>query len=145
MIGNGKKKRRRRVSTATIIRLIDVVMILLFGFIAISEISKKSQIQLPKSEAVPETAPDREQVVYVGVLPEGRFLVEEETAVIEDVTTLATYLQQQRRMLAQRNRRMRVRVRANYNAPVKYAFVVVNICQELKIPVGLDVIKKAGR
>ena len=46
------------------------------------------------------------------------------------------------RWMEARNIRMKVRVRANHDAPVRLAFAVVNICQEMKIPVGLDVIKK---
>lgn len=136
------KKKKRRAASGLIIRLIDVVLILLFGFIAISEISKKSKIDLPESEAVPATAPDREVVVYIGILPDGRYLVEEETAVIDDPASLMRYILQTQSELNSRNIRMRVRVRANYDSEVRYAFTVVNICQDTKIPVGLDVIRK---
>lgn len=136
------KKKKRRAASGLIIRLIDVVLILLFGFIAISEISKKSRIDLPESEAVPATAPDREVVVYIGILPDGRYLVEDETSVIDDPATLMRYVLQKQGELNSRNIRMRVRVRANHDSQVRYAFTVVNICQETKIPVGLDVIKK---
>ena len=137
-----KNRRKQRYRTNLIIRLIDVVLILLFGFIAISEVSKRSKIRLAESTTVPATVPDRERVLYVGVLPDNRFLVEEETAVIEDPAALAAYLAQQRERMEARNIRMKVRVRANHDAPVRLAFAVVNICQEMKIPVGLDVIKK---
>jgi biopolymer transport protein ExbD len=136
------KKKKRRAASGLIIRLIDVVLILLFGFIAISEISKKSKIDLPESEAVPATAPDREVVVYIGILPDGRYLVEDETAIIGDPASLARYVIQKQSELNSRNIRMRVRVRANYDSEVRYAFTIVNICQDTKIPVGLDVIKK---
>ena len=137
-----KNRRKQRYRTNLIIRLIDVVLILLFGFIAISEVSKRSKICLAESTTVPATVPDRERVLYVGVLPDNRFLVEEETAVIENPAALAAYLAQQRERMEARNIRMKVRVRANHDAPVRLAFAVVNICQEMKIPVGLDVIKK---
>lgn len=137
------KKKKRRAASGLIIRLIDVVLILLFGFIAISEISKKSRIDLPESEAVPATAPDREVVVYIGILPDGRYLVEDETAVIDDPASLMNYVLQKQSELNNRNTRMRVRVRANHDSEVRYAFTVVNICQETKIPVGLDVIRKS--
>lgn len=136
------KKKKRRSSSGLIIRLIDVVLILLFGFIAISEISKKSKINLPESVSVPPTNPDREMVVYIGILPEGRFLVEDETAVIEEPASLVRYILQRQNDLNSRNIRMRVRVRANFDSEVRHAFTVVNICQDSKIPVGLDVIKK---
>lgn len=136
------KKKKRRASSGLIIRLIDVVLILLFGFISISEISKRSKIDLPESEAVPAAAPDREMVVFIGILPDGRYLVEDETAVIDDPVILMNYILQRQGELNRRKIRMRVRVRANYDSEVRHAFTVVNICQDTKIPVGLDVIRK---
>ncbi len=136
----GKKK--KKYSSGLIIRLIDVVLILLFGFIAISEVSKKSRIKLAESAAVPATAPDREQVVYIGVLPDGRYLVNEERAVIDDEAVLQRFILAERQRLNAKRIRMRVRVRANYDAPVKYAFRVVNLCRQMKIPAGLDVVRK---
>lgn len=134
------KRKKRRVS-GLIVRLIDVVLILLFGFISISEVSRKSKIKLAESLAVPATAPDREAVVYIGILPDGRYLINNESQVITYPNLLAKYINSEWVRLNRQNVRMRVRVRTNYNSPVKYAFAVVNICQDMKIPVGLDVIK----
>lgn len=134
------KRKKKRVS-GLIIRLIDVVLILLFGFIAISEISKKSTIKLAKSVAVPASAPDRETVVYIGVLPDGRYLVNDESQVIKDATLLTEYIRSEWVRLNRQNVLVRVRVRTNHDAPVKHAFAAVNICQDMKIPVGLDVIR----
>jgi len=136
-----KYKRKKKYQSGLIIRLIDVVMILLFGFIAISEVNKKSMIKLAKSVAVPSTYPDRETVVFIGILPDGRFLVKDETSIITNIATLRRYIQSEKNRLNRQKIRMRVRIRSNYNTPVKYSFSVVRICQDLKIPVGLDVIK----
>lgn len=134
-------KRKKRRGSGLIIRLIDVVFILLFGFIAISEVSKRSKIKLAKSVAVPASAPDRETVVYIGVLADGNYLVNDESQVITDLGLLEKYILRERVRLSRQNVLMRVRIRTSYNAPVKYAFAVVNICQDMKIPAGLDVIK----
>jgi biopolymer transport protein ExbD len=136
-----RKRRRRRIS-GLILRLIDVVLILLFGFIAISEVSRRSKIDLAESLSVPATAPDREIVVYVGVLPDGTYLVDEERSRIRGVDHLTTYISNQRDRLDDQNLRMRVRVRSNHDAAVEHAFALVNICQDMRIPVGLDVIRK---
>lgn len=135
------RKRKKRYVSGLIIRLIDVVMILLFGFIAISELSKKTKIKLAKSSTVPATYPDRERVLYIGVLPDGRYLVDNETRLIASAEVLAKYLDVQRQAHVQTSTRLRVRLRASHNTPVKYAFPVVNICKEMSIPVGLDVIR----
>ena len=136
------QKKSKRLRSDLIIRLIDVVLILLFGFIAISEVSKKSKIKLAESHAVPTASPDKESVVYIGILPDHRFLVENETQVIAKPDALARYIVQKRNQFSAQNKRLRIRVRANHDTEVKYAFTVVNICQEMHIPVGLDVIKK---
>ncbi len=136
--------KRNKYRSSLFIRLIDVVLILLFGFIAISEIDIRSQIKLAKSTTVPVTAPDREVVIYVGVLPDGRYLVEKESRMIEQPKVLAGYLQNKQSEFTTHHKRLKIRIRTNYDAPVKYAFAVVNICQELGIPVGLDVVHKKG-
>ncbi len=135
---------RKKYRSNLFIRLIDVVLILLFGFIAISEIDIRSQIKLAKSTTVPVTAPDKEVVVYVGVLPDGRYLVEKESRVVDQLEVLAGYLQNKRSLFSSNHTRLKVRIRTNYNAPVKYAFAVVNLCQRLGIPVGLDVVHRKG-
>lgn len=137
-----RKKNKKRLRSDLIIRLIDVVLILLFGFIAISEVSKKSKIDLAESHAVPTTAPDKEDVVYIGVLPDHRYLVEDETLVIDRADALARYIVNKQRQFQQQDRRLRIRVRANHDTEVKYAFTVVNLCQTMSIPVGLDVVKR---
>lgn len=140
-----KAKKRKRLPSGLIVRLIDVVFILLFGFIAISEIDRRSQIKLAKSETEAPNLPDREQVVFIGVLPDGRYLVDDETKVIVEPDMLARYIIDIRDVLAEQNAALRIRVRANHDAAVKYAFPVVSICRELEVPVGVDVIKKGRR
>ncbi len=140
-----RRKKKKKISGGLIVRLVDVVLILLFGFISISEVDKRTKIKLAESFAVPLTAPSRERVVYIGVLPDGRYLVEDETRTISDLRTMQNYIISKRDQLNRQKIKMRIRLRVNYNAPVQPAFKVVKICQLLKIPVGLDVIKKGGR
>ena len=52
-----------------LLRLIDVVLILLFGFIAISEITFQSKVDLPKSNETPPSYPDKEEIIFIGILP----------------------------------------------------------------------------
>jgi len=136
-------QRRKKVkrTSGLIIRLIDVVFLLLFGFISISQLNQRSMIRLPQSGEVPPAMPDREEVVFVGVLPGGEFLVENESAVIRDVATLERYLQNKQNELAQRDRAMRVRVRANWDVQMTHVFKAVGSCQRLSIPTGLDVVR----
>ena len=54
-----------------ILRLIDIVLILLFGFISISEVSQRSRIRLAESTETPQSPPDKEEIIVVGISPEG--------------------------------------------------------------------------
>lgn len=128
-----------------IIRLIDIVLLLLFGFISIAQITKKSIIQLPKSVSAPLATPDREEVVFVGVMRDGTFLVDNETRSVVDPRVLQIYLKQTQTALAQQKAVMRVRIRANWDVPMTHVFRAVAACEALKLPSGLDVIRAAQR
>jgi len=136
-----KRRKKKRMQSGLIIRLIDVVFILLFGFIAISEVDRRSQIKLAISKAVEKNLPDQEAVVFVGVLPEGKYLVENETDVLDSLNELIAYFQEKRLQLEKKKIKMRVRIRASRNAAVKYTFPIVNACNEMQVPVGMDVLK----
>lgn len=139
----GVKKKKRRLGL--ILRLVDVIFILLFGFIVISEVERKSVIKLAKSETSLPDVPDKEVVVFIGVLPSGHYLIEKETQVVDNLQDLERFIDAQLQIYASQNLRMRVRIRANFDAPVKYAFPVVGACRERGIPVGVDVIKQGRR
>lgn len=124
-----------------IIRLIDIVLLLLFGFISISQITKKSVIALPRSAAVQAATPDREEIIFIGVLPDGTFLVDNETRSVVDPRVLQLYLRQTQAAFAAQKVGLRVRIRANWNAPMTHVFKAVASCEALKIPIGLDVIR----
>jgi biopolymer transport protein ExbD len=128
----------------TLIRLIDIVFILLFGFISISEISQKSQIELPKSSETPPSNPDKEQVIFLGITAQGHYLVENETKYIETPETLYYYLRKQAKQAASRSEKLRVRIRSNWDSPIKYTMAAADICDELNIPKGVDVHRKGG-
>ncbi|MCA9740165.1 MAG: biopolymer transporter ExbD [Deferribacteres bacterium] len=139
----GIKKKKRR--TGLVLRLVDVIFILLFGFIIISEVERKSVIKLAKSKTTLPDIPDKEVVVFIGVLANGQYLIEKETQVVDNLLDLEHYLDIQMQFFADQNLQMRVRIRANFDAPVKYTFPVVGACRERGIPVGVDVIKKGRR
>ena len=136
-------KKRKKFKGSLMIRLVDVVFILLFGFIAISKVEKMSRIELPKSETVSGRPLNRETVVFIGVLPNGHFLVENETIESSDEHSLNYYLRNKYDLLAANSVRMRVRIRANHDAAVKHAFMLVKKCQKMNVKVGIEVIKQS--
>lgn len=123
------------------IRLVDVVFILLFGFIAISKVEKMSKIELPESETVSGRPLNQETVVFIGVLPNGHYLAENETIEISREQDLNYYLKQKHEELKADGVLMRVRIRANHDAAVKHAFKLVKKCQFMNIKVGIEVVK----
>jgi biopolymer transport protein ExbD len=139
-----RRPRKFFSSGGMIMRLIDIVLLLLFGFISISQLNRKSLIALPKSAAVPPAVPDREEVVFVGVMPDGTFLVENETRSIVEPRVLQVYLRQTQTKLAAQKTRMRVRIRANWDVPMAHVFRAVASCETLKLPTGLDVIRASN-
>jgi len=129
---------------STMIRLIDVVFILLFGFISISEISEKSQIDLPKSTETPRSNPDKEKVLFIGINSAGNYLVESESQSIPDVRGLYAYLQSKVDDANQAGDALRVRIRSNWDTPIKFTMAAADICDNLNIPKGIDVRLVAG-
>lgn len=127
-----------------ILRLIDVVLILLFGFISISEISRQTQIELPKCKDIPLSNPDKEAILIVGITEDGRYLVEDETQYTTNTKVLMRYIEDKRKEFHKKNTKMKVRIRSNYNAPVRYAIKLACICDLLKIPKSVDVQQKGS-
>ncbi len=72
------------------VRLVDMVLIILFGFLAISDIQIKRQIRLPepgKMEAEPETS--QIGYLFVHINPEGNFILKINGRQPRQVETLA--------------------------------------------------------
>ena len=126
---------------ATLIRLIDVVFILLFGFISISEVNQKSKIVLPESTETPASSPDREKVLFVGITADGRYLLEDETLAASSPKELFAYLQNKVADTIKLGPDLRVRIRSNWNTPIKYTMAAADICDQLNIQKGIDVRK----
>ncbi len=122
-----------------VIRLIDIVLNLLFGFISISEISSRSVIHLPKSEQVAYSMPDKETLTIIGITAEGQFIIENEAVTITDFNALKNYLVTKQEENEKNKIAMRVRIRSDWNAPIKYTLAVANFCDYRSIPKGMDV------
>ena len=125
-----------------IVRLIDVVLILLFGFISISEISRKSKIVLPKSTQTLPSQMDMESIMIIGITSEGKYLVNNETNIIQTLDELKEYIIENNKQDLLNKNLTRVRIRSNWNTPIRYTVALVNLCNELNIAKGIDVIRK---
>ena len=126
-----------------IIRLIDVVLILLFGFISISEISRKSKILLPKSTQTPPQNPDLESILIIGVTPDGSYLVDNESMIFTNLEDLGKFIIENIKKDLLSDHQTRVRIRSSWNAPIKYTAALIDLCNDLNIAKGIDVVRKS--
>lgn len=119
----------------TIIRLIDVALILLLGFIAISDIRIRAQLKLPS----PSGESDAKQVrrlVFVIINPQGRFSLRysgySETN-INGIDALEKRLLQIRDKFSKENAEMVVLIEPNQNTIVQHTVDVLDLCEKHKI------------
>lgn len=125
-----------------IIRLVDIVLNLLFGFITISEVSRQSKIDIAKTSEFQVERLDKEEVVFIAITNDGKYLVEDEQVVINEEKFLQQYIIQKLTELKSykgKDAKMRVRIRSNWDAPIKYSLYVSAICDVYGIQKGVDV------
>ncbi len=118
------------------LRLIDIVLILLFGFISISHIDRAIEMQLPHAEYLPLVPPDFEDWTVVGALHDGGFVCGVDKIELADDEALREYLSR-----AKAEQRGRVRLRVDLDLPGAYIARVLELCGDLEIPVALEVIR----
>ena len=137
-VRSGKSGMRR---SGFIVRFVDVVLILLFGFISISSV-RVTEVDLPSSTETPAGAPEREEVYYVAIREDGTFLVEEETVELRGGRALLDHLT----ALVERtgDTPLKVRIRASGRAPVFFLMEASRICDQLGVPKAFEVLM-AGR
>ncbi|NOZ60266.1 MAG: hypothetical protein GXO74_01155 [Calditrichaeota bacterium] len=136
--------------SGVIIRLIDIVLLLLFGFIAISEIEKKSPVKLPQSVARVKNKQEEDELLILGItLNENKkltFIVEAEDATLPSLRSVKDKILRRRKTLAEEfDRKLKVRIRSDWNLPIKYTMKIAKFCQKNNIPVGMDVETKSRK
>jgi len=124
-----------------ILRFVDVVLILLFGFISIATI-RESDIELPESTETQREVIDQEEVIFIGVQRDGTFLVDEETRALADVSALERFLRGE--MARYEGYPLKVRIRASWDAPVVYLLSAAQLCDDLGLNKAIDVKMRVG-
>ena len=119
-----------------IVRLVDVVLILLFGFISISN-ARDSALDLVESDEMSPSLVDNYEVVFLGILDDGRYLLERRGSILGDINEVRTYLLQERRLHT--TTPLKVRIRASKNAPVQQVFALTALCEEIDVENSLEV------
>ena len=125
--------------STVIIRLIDIVLILLFGFLVISEINKKSPIQLPQSRIPIEQNIDEEELFIIGIDENKRLYIENEDRYVKDLEVLTGIIENRHAYYEKHGKKLRVRIRSFWNIPIKHTMRIAQYCQQHDISVGMDV------
>lgn len=119
-----------------VVRFVDVVLILLFGFISISSV-RATEIELPESTETPPPAPEAAEVLFVGIRPDGTYLVDEERQEIRGAANLLRFVAAE--LEAVGDRPLKVRIRASHDTPMRFLIDAARVCDELGLPRALEV------
>lgn len=126
-----------------IIRLIDIVLLLLFGFLVISEIERKSPVDLPESNVKTRKKPDQKELLIIGILGKNEYYIEGEDLYLNSLRDVKNKIRRREvSLLKEFNRKLKVRIRSNWNLPIKYTMDIAKFCQMEKIAVGMDIESK---
>ena len=120
-----------------LVRFVDVVLILLFGFISISQVQKRSVVSPPKSSETDKTPADDVTDVFVSITDNGSYLVDNETRSLETMDALAQFIEQKKNQYGAD--RMKIRIRSDDTAPIQYAIALAEICDNAGVEKALDV------
>jgi biopolymer transport protein ExbD len=125
-----------------VVRFVDVVLILLFGFISISSV-RATEVELARSTEVPAPPPDFEEVVFVGIRPDGTYLLDEERLEVRGARQLFAALADE--LAGVGDVPVTVRIRASREAPMRYLVDAARVCDELGVPKALEVEMAGGQ
>lgn len=126
-----------------LIRLIDVAMIILFGFIAISDIKVRAQIKLPSEEQ--EQKQDQEEkdpeLLFVKITADNQLVVEYQQnpmLVTSEPGALEAFLTQQLRSFQTQGKDMVVLIEPNEDSMIQQTIDIMDICERNQIPKNIN-------
>lgn len=126
------------------IRLIDVVFILLFGFISISEIGPQHSIEPPKSTEQQLKNDKKKKVLFLGITKNGTFIIESADGTIlryNDISKVKSFLENLTILQGENKQKITVHICSNWDAPIRFAMDVADICDNNNIKKSLIVRK----
>jgi biopolymer transport protein ExbD len=119
-----------------LLRFVDIVLILLFGFICISSV-KPSSVTPPKSSEAPYKQVDPDEIVYVSIRDDGTFLVDQDRRTLASPQALRRYLSQKADAVGADA--VKARLRSSRSAPIFYLMQAARICKQLGIQKSMEV------
>ena len=128
-------------SSGFVVRFVDVVLILLFGFISISSV-QETEVELPQSTETPAPPPEAEEVIFVGIRSDGTYLVDEERLEIRGANGLLRFVATELQRIG--DRPVKVRIRASHDTPMGYLVDAARVCDELGVAKAMEVRMTGG-
>jgi biopolymer transport protein ExbD len=128
-------------SPGFVVRFVDVVLILLFGFISIASV-RETEIALPESEARRPPAVELSEVVFVGIRGDGTYLVDGERRALRGARALHGYLREAVSRFG--DAPVQVRIRASHDTPMRYLVDAGRVCDLLAVPKSFEVKLRVG-
>jgi len=123
------------VNGGLIIRLVDVVLIILLGFLTISDFSLKTQIKLETGGN--ETENDSEMaIITVRIMPDKTFYVEEQDQndrVIPRSNSLEAYLVNKADEYKRKKSHLMIVIEPDLDTEIQFTVDVLDICERLQI------------
>lgn len=118
-----------------IIRLIDVAMIILFGFIVISDIKVRAQIKLPSDEQPSEAREIERKLIFVEISSQEALRVKEGDNVTEvtDIEALEKRLVQLHHQYESEGIEMVVIIDPDQDSIIQMTVEVLDICERNQI------------
>jgi len=124
-----------------IVRFVDVVLILLFGFISISSI-RETEVELPTSTETPPAPPERQEIIFVGITSDGSYLVRDEQLRLEGPAALYRFLSD---YVDDAEAPVKVRLRASHDTPMRFLVEASRVCDALGVDRAFEVLVQQGR
>ena len=117
-----------------LLRLVDITLILLFGFISISSIEERTNIKLPDAENADVQLSRSGALEIIAINKDGQFLIDKEnTALPSDL--LLPYLLS----CKQECDTVKVKIRAERSVAILHVRRIANLCDSLNIPKSIEV------
>jgi biopolymer transport protein ExbD len=117
------------------LRLIDIVLILLFGFISISHIDRSLDVDLPTGEYIPAVPPDFQDWTVVAIDNSGAYICGLDRIKCVDTAQLNTYVEK-----LKSDGHEKIRLRVHHKQPGQSVAQVMEICRQYEVSVSLEVI-----
>ncbi|MBC8465920.1 biopolymer transporter ExbD [bacterium] len=130
------------MANGSIIRLIDVVLIILVGFISVSDLRQKSQITLPQKKETPVDDTESEQIAAMIFIQEDGYqvMVEEDSVWFnpDDLEGVKSRLEEYK----QNYDKPLVAIDPSDSSPVQFTVNMIDVCSSLELPKSVLVRKE---